>query len=141
MPHRIIGLKWFRLLFVLAVCSACSETPSNNPEQAIQTPRWERSLVTNKGLYRVIMRPVLEEVSLRSFETWRVQILTADGDPVVSAAIEFDGGMPLHGHGLPSSPRVKNTSVPGVFLIEGLQLNMSGKWAFDVKVKQPAYDF
>jgi hypothetical protein len=52
----------------------------------------------------------------------------ATGNPVCDAMVTIDGGMPQHGHGLPTKPRVTSTSVPGVYLVEGLRFNMGGWW-------------
>jgi hypothetical protein len=62
----------------------------------------------------------LQAVSLR--------LTDAAGHPVCDAKVALDGGMPQHGHGLPTKPRVSATAVPGVYLVEGLRFNMGGWW-------------
>lgn len=42
----------------------------------------------------------------RRMHTVRVAITDAAGAPVDDATIQIDGGMPQHGHGLPTRPRV-----------------------------------
>ena len=42
----------------------------------------------------------------RRMQTVRVAIADAAGEPVDDATIGIDGGMPQHGHGLPTRPRV-----------------------------------
>ena len=50
------------------------------------------------------------------------------GAPVDSAVITIDGGMPQHGHGLPTKPRVTRALGHGDHLVEGLKFNMGGWW-------------
>jgi hypothetical protein len=40
----------------------------------------------------------------------------------------MDGGMPQHGHGLPTSPRVTRALGNGDHLVEGVKFNMGGWW-------------
>ena len=43
-------------------------------------------------------------------------------------AIGVDGGMPAHGHGLPTAPKVVATDKAGEYRIEGLKYSMTGEW-------------
>jgi hypothetical protein len=43
--------------------------------------------------------------------------------------------MPMHGHGLPTEPRVTEELGGGRYRIEGLKLNMYGAWVIDVAVE------
>lgn len=42
--------------------------------------------------------------------------------------IAMDGGMPAHGHGLPTAPKVVATVKVGEYRIEGLKYSMTGEW-------------
>lgn len=42
--------------------------------------------------------------------------------------IAMDGGMPAHGHGLPTAPKVLATDKVGEYRIEGLKYSMTGEW-------------
>ena len=42
--------------------------------------------------------------------------------------IVMDGGMPAHGHGLPTAPKVVATDKVGEYRIEGLKYSMTGEW-------------
>jgi hypothetical protein len=66
----------------------------------------------------------------RRMQTVRVAIVDADGRPVDGAAIRIDGGMPQHGHGLPTRPRVTRALGNGLYEIEGVRFNMGGWWEF-----------
>jgi len=47
----------------------------------------------------------------------------------------IDGGMPLHGHGLPTSPVLTALEKTGSYRIDGLKYNMSGAWLLGFKIK------
>ena len=44
------------------------------------------------------------------------------------AAITVDGGMPQHGHGFPTRPRVTRDLDDGTYLLEGMKFSMTGWW-------------
>ena len=67
-----------------------------------------------------------------------VRITDAQGAAVRDAAIEVDGGMPQHGHGLPTSPRVTRNHGDGVYQIDGVRFNMGGWWEFRLAIATPA---
>jgi len=48
--------------------------------------------------------------------------------PVYPAAFSVTGGMPDHGHGLPTQPKVTQYLGEGRYLLEGVKFNMGGEW-------------
>lgn len=70
----------------------------------------------------------------RKLQTVRVAIVDAAGRPVEHATIEVDGGMPQHGHGLPTRPRVTGALGSGLYEIEGLRFNMGGWWELKLAI-------
>ena len=74
----------------------------------------------------------------RRMQTVRVAITDAAGVPVDDATIQIDGGMPQHGHGLPTRPRVTRALGNGLYEIEGVRFNMGGWWEFKLAISAPA---
>ena len=72
----------------------------------------------------------------RRMLTVRVALHDAQGNAVEGAQISIDGGMPEHGHGLPTRPRVKG-SLGGVYEIEGVRFNMGGWWELRLEIAGP----
>jgi hypothetical protein len=70
----------------------------------------------------------------RKMQTVQVTVADAQGQPVDGAAITVDGGMPQHGHGLPTRPRVTRSFGNGVYEIEGVRFNMGGWWEFTLSI-------
>ncbi|MBX9601702.1 MAG: FixH family protein [Bryobacteraceae bacterium] len=65
----------------------------------------------------------------------RVTVMDGNGRPVSDASLTIAGGMPEHGHGLPSRPRVTRNLGEGSYEIEGVRFNMGGWWEFKVSIE------
>jgi hypothetical protein len=89
-----------------------------------------------RQIYSVTLQPA-QELRLRQLQTVRVAIADAEGRPVEGAAISVDGGMPSHGHGLPTQPRVKRSLGGGVYEIEGVRFSMGGWWQIRLAIDSP----
>jgi hypothetical protein len=63
-----------------------------------------------------------------ALQSLRLRLRDAAGTPVRGAMVKIDGGMPQHGHGLPTRPRVTGESADGVYMVDGLRFNMGGWW-------------
>lgn len=74
----------------------------------------------------------------RQLQTVRVAIADAAGHPVDGATIEIGGGMPEHGHGLPTRPRVTRALGHGVYEIQGVRFSMGGWWELTLAIEAPA---
>src|SRR5688572_12200930 len=70
----------------------------------------------------------------RQMQTVRVVVRDADRRAIDEAQISIDGGMPQHGHGLPTRPRVTRNLGDGTYEIEGVRFNMGGWWEFKIAV-------
>ena len=73
----------------------------------------------------------------RQMLTLRVVVRDADGRAIDGAQISIDGGMPQHGHGLPTRPRVTKNLGDGLYEIEGVRFNMGGWWEFKLAITGP----
>ena len=87
--------------------------------------------------YTTTLQP-REPLRLRRLQTVPVLITDAAGRPVEQAAIKVDGGMPEHGHGLPTQPRLGRSLGGGVYEIDGVRFSMGGWWEFKLAIESPA---
>lgn len=71
----------------------------------------------------------------RQMQALRVTVRYADGRAIDEAQISIDGGMPQHGHGLPTRPRVTRNLGDGIYEIEGVRFNMGGWWEFRLAIE------
>src|SRR5919109_560028 len=93
--------------------------------------------VSKKKTYTATLQPA-QPLRVRRLQTVPVLITDAHGRPVESAVISVDGGMPEHGHGLPTQPRVTRALGGGVYEIEGLRFSMGGWWEVKLAIDSPA---
>ncbi len=84
--------------------------------------------LSDSGLYLVSWRSDADSVPLNQIHSWTLHVETAAGQPVENATILVDGGMPQHGHGLPTSPEVTEYLGNGDYRVEGLRFQMTGFW-------------
>lgn len=94
--------------------------------------------ISENGLYRISFIPQTDPIPLSQLHTWTIRIESADGTGIEDAAINVDGGMPEHGHGLPTRPQVTQALGNGDYLVEGMKFQMPGWWIvrFDVTTTQ-----
>lgn len=86
------------------------------------------SVLSDTGLFRVSYSSDPIPPPLNQIHTWTIHIETADGKPVEQAVITVNGGMPQHGHGLPTSPEVTQDLGNGDYRVEGMKFQMPGWW-------------
>ncbi len=89
---------------------------------------------TNQGVFEVTIEPALDPLSINQLHQWELQVKTKDGQPVDDAEITIGGGMPQHGHGLPTQPQVTEALGNGSYRVEGVRFNMAGWWEFNVNI-------
>ena len=89
---------------------------------------------TDGGLYIGTLEPGLDPVTVGPIHNWTIEVKTVDGVPVEHASISIDGGMPQHGHGLPTKPQVTQDLGDGRYLIEGMKFNMPGWWVIEIDI-------
>jgi hypothetical protein len=90
------------------------------------------------GLYLATIRPQGDSIPQGRLQRWTLHLETAGGALVDSAVVAVDGGMPQHGHGLPTKPRVTRALGNGDHLVEGMKFNMGGWWVVKFRVNATA---
>ena len=83
---------------------------------------------SSQGKFVVRMEPPAEGLAINEMHAWQVRLATPEGQPVSQAKISFAGGMPQHGHGFPTKPRITGELTPGVYALEGMKFSMTGWW-------------
>ncbi len=93
---------------------------------------------TEQGLYIGTLEPNSAPIPVGTIQSWTVAVTTQDGQPVEHASLTVDGGMPQHGHGLPTEPKVTEELGGGRYRIEGMKFNMPGWWTITLEVSGAA---
>lgn len=89
------------------------------------------------GRYTATLQPE-QPLRVRKLQSVVVSIHDSKGRAVESATIAVDGGMPQHGHGLPTRPRVTKNLGEGAYEISGVRFNMGGWWEFKLAITDEA---
>ena len=87
------------------------------------------------GKFMVAMVPPSSGPAVNQMHAWQVRLSSADGSPISQAQVGFDGGMPQHGHGFPTKPRVTSEVSPGVYALEGMKFSMTGWWDMRLAIR------
>jgi hypothetical protein len=89
------------------------------------------------GLYTATLET---EAPLRTrrMQTVVLALRTKAGASVAHASIAVGGGMPQHGHGLPTTPKVTQELGEGRYRVEGVKFNMGGWWELKFRIASDA---
>ena len=87
---------------------------------------WKQSSQKNKII--ATLKTESGTVEIGRFQHWLLRLTDQNSEPVFPAQIRIGGGMPDHGHGLPTQPQITEYLGDGTYLIEGVKLNMAGTW-------------
>ena len=93
---------------------------------------WEVSQLTDKKLFSVKLS-CQKKPFVGDFQICHI-LLKRDAVKISGAVISIDGGMKTHGHGLPTSPKLIPTDLPGQYSIEGLKFSMPGDWVIGFRI-------
>jgi hypothetical protein len=139
---------WIRrigvILGIAILASGCDSTENPNQpaadrsssvasERDSSSPSLES--LSDGGHYRIRARPAASPIELHRLHDWIVGIELTEASSEIPTAIHFDGGMPAHGHGFVTQPRVTQNLGHGEFLVEGVKFHMPGEWALQITVK------
>lgn len=75
---------------------------------------------------QVEIRAVEHFMAINQLQHWNVSLMRLDGTPIVIESLTFDGGMPAHRHGLPTTPKVVVAESGAE--IWGIRFSMPGVW-------------
>jgi len=112
--------------FALAAATACSALPPNLDTSLTHTSVGKKYVVT--------LQPPAGPVAVNQMHAWQVKLESPAGAPITHARIKVDGGMPQHGHGLPTRPQVTRELPNGTYLIEGMKFSMTGWWEIKLAI-------
>lgn len=101
---------------------------------------WSLTRPSKAGHYDITIRPDIAPVPVGRIHTWTVYIIPKGSAAPIPSDILIDGGMPQHGHGLPTRPKVVTQLPDGGYRVEGMKFNMTGWWTLTVHISGAAPD-
>ena len=120
---KAMARRAFAIATLGVLAAGCGGFRGTVPSPDIQSVK-----LSAHQMYRAAVRPDVVPIPVRRLQRWTLHLDTVDGRPVDAATITMDGGMPQHGHGLPTSPRITRALGSGDHLVEGVKFNMGGWW-------------
>jgi YtkA-like len=112
-----------------AAMAGCMSAPSDLDLSLTRATADSRFVVT--------LQPPATPAAINQLHTWQVKLASPAGAPIAHARIKVDGGMPQHGHGLPTRPQVTQEPSDGTYLIEGMKFSMTGWWEIKLAIESP----
>ncbi|MFK8030745.1 MAG: FixH family protein [Gammaproteobacteria bacterium] len=128
-PARVLTA----LLLATAIVACSSPTEETTPSASNFT--WTQS--SQNGIYTVRIEPQEKRIPIGEYHEWVVSLSDNSDQPVTAALIHINGGMPSHGHGLPSQPQISELA-KGRYRIEGVRFNMGGSWVLKFRIQSSA---
>lgn len=119
----------------LVACALTGLSLTLSGEPASAPSRWTQKSI--RGAIDVTVAPQSGAPRIGALHSWVVTLRDPQGNPVSQARISIDGGMPAHGHGLPTRPQVTRYLGGGEYLIEGVRFNMAGDWVWRLRIETP----
>lgn len=135
------SLLLLALLILSTLAAACRS--AGGPRHMTPVPSeldTSTTRLSEQGLYRATIKPERDPIPINQIHAWTLHVETADGKPVDQAEITVDGGMPQHGHGLPTRPEVTRNLGNGDYLVEGMKFQMTGWWVVHFHIRAGGQD-
>lgn len=107
--------------FVLSGCNA----------ESAPSP-WQKVMAGIEGKYQGLLH-CDKAPQAGQFQQCQISFSTLQKTATALSTVQMEGGMPGHGHGLPTSP-VLHLKDTGTYQIEGLKYNMPGDWLLGFRV-------
>lgn len=122
------------LIFIFSLAITTFITGCSKPPVA-EKNSFSRQLQSNKALFNLIVETEDQQTLLiNQFQNWIITVTDNNGAPVYPAAFAITGGMPSHGHGLPTQPLVTDYLGDGKYRLEGLKFTMDGAWTLQLQI-------
>jgi hypothetical protein len=126
----LLGLTLLASISLVDGCMMFARPPSDLD--------YGRARASETGLYRGTIRPDGDSIPKGKLQKWTLHLENGSGAPIEKATITIDGGMPQHGHGLPTKPLVTKQLGNGDYRVEGMKFNMGGWWVVKFRVNAVA---
>lgn len=123
MLRQFLFLLSFAMLASLAACMS----PPSGLNLSLDRP-------SAHDRYQVTIHSLADPIVINRMHAWEIRLRSPSGEPVTGARIAVGGGMPQHGHGFPTQPRVTREIGGGRYLLEGMKFSMPGWWEIKLKV-------
>lgn len=120
------------VLFIIILLIVMQQFMRNNAARAVSNNSLT-GIASEQGQFTLSVTPGVEPIPMNTMHGWIIH-LEAAGRPLENAQISIDGGMPAHGHGLPTQPKVTANLGGGNYQVDGFRFQMPGAWQVNFHV-------
>ena len=78
--------------------------------------------------------PSPKPIAINQIHSWLLTIHPSDGSTEKDLQISVSGGMPLHDHGMQTTPKVAAKTSQNQYQVDGMKFHMRGYWEVTVKI-------
>jgi len=131
-------LRWILIIasaFLTLTLPGCIVSPPEIAGQSGGEISFARTRESDEHKFIVSIIPLKEPIAINEIHSWRIRLTSIAGVPVRKAEIFIGGGMPDHGHGFPTRPRVTEQADAGEYLLEGVKFSMQGRWEIKLGIQ------
>lgn len=135
MNTRLLNSPIILICLVLQCLLGCTKSESEGNAYSTPGHAFVLSSSSNNQLFKVDFKTESNfALPINQFHDWILTVKDVEGNPVYPAQFSINGGMPGHGHGLPTQPQITKYLGEGQYLLKGMKFNMSGEWVLRAKV-------
>lgn len=132
--NKLTNLCLVFVSLVLTLCYGCADKKTDTSAE-MAAEEFHISVVSKQELFKVDFKTEKEtRPPINEFHQWVITIKDQSDNPVFPALFNLSGGMPSHGHGLPTEPKITKHLGDGSYLLEGVKFNMDGEWIFRLQI-------
>ena len=134
---KIAALAALALVLLAGACMPLMKLMHGSVERPAPQEFGLGPRASHGGSFQATIEPA-EPLRKRKLMSVRLRLEDSTGKAIEGATIAVDGGMPEHGHGLPTQPRVTRVIAAGVYEVQGVRFNMGGWWEMKFRVTTAA---
>lgn len=116
--------------FLLSILTACAAPPESLDLAMTHTTAEKNFIVT--------LQAPATPAAINQIHSWQLRLTSPTGVALSNVRIAVDGGMPQHGHGLPTRPQVTPPLADGSYRIDGMKFSMTGWWEIKLTIQSDA---
>ena len=101
---------------------------------AIAEPGATNNLTGSSENFVIEVTPSLRPIAINQIHSWLLTIHPNEGSTEKDLQISVSGGMPLHDHGMQTTPMVAAKNSQNEYQVDGMKFHMRGYWEVTVKI-------
>ena len=116
------------VLSVMSIVIAMQSLP------ALAQPGATNNLTGSNENFVVEVTPSLRPIAINQIHSWLLTLHPNEGSSKNDMHISVSGGMPLHAHGMQTTPKVAAKTSHSQYQVDGMKFHMRGYWEVAIKI-------